>query len=314
MKNFLKWSLFIILLTVAVFLYLWNFKHDETLRFLVNSPITRIATASDQADPEVVYQQILSHKNPPPARDDFNGTAFSDYWTQINLNGKGIITHPPEVHAANIELIDGEAVISVYHDPDFEEEFEEVRQENNPAKMQYNNGYMVGMDGYSPTLTENVVIITANTVDPDFGGSTDIWVEERGTFNEVTGILNKPFRTFGVSYIGPESDTFLQGLTLEAVIGFMPVCAKPITDVDVSQYNVYKMVWSLISEEEMRVDLYVNDVYKDSCDFPSFYPGEIQLWADNYAIKDLTPGFFNVPFGRVDSNHFDFVEIYATPK
>lgn len=292
-----------IVLLIAITLFFWTVYHDETLRFLVNSPITTWATGSAQADPSVVWQNLQNHQNPPDAYDDFSGYVIGSNWQALNLNGKGIVTRPSVVHAANAEMIDGELVLSVLPDPEFDREGEDER---------YNNAYAIGFQGYAPTTTQNIIIEARLAIDPDFHGSTGLWVEEKDTFDLQTGKMLKPFRSFGISFLGTPNKTFLAGMQLEAVDGFIPVCAQSVLDVDPSQMNLYTMVWSLKNEKQMEVVLYVNKVYSATCDFPVFYNSEIQLWADNYLVNDLTIGHQNVP--NIDQTGFDFVSVRVVDK
>ncbi len=315
-KIIVRLVVFILVVAVLALVpaYFWTFKHNETLNFLINSPLTMLATQGKQADPQKIWPLIQNHKNPPSFRDDFNGPDLNPIWDFINLNGKGIVTHPPVVHAANAEIIDGKMVLSVMHDPDFDNE-DPKWHPGQAAAERYNNAYVIGFHGYSPTPTEDIVIETRYAVTQDFHGSTGIWFEEQDTFDPNTGVMTKPFRSFGVSYLGPQSKTPFNGNQLEAVVGFVPVCTRRIDNhLDVTQYNTYKMVWSLVDEKKMKVDLFINDQFVQNCVFPSFYAGEIQLWADNYRITDLDIGHLNVPEGVVDQTKFDYVSVTVVKK
>lgn len=311
-------KIFLIVLVVLVFLvvlavFFWKFRHNDTLRFIVNSPITMWATKNKQANPELAWEIVQNHVNPPDARDDFNSDVFDPLWPLQIMNGKGTITHPGgEVHASNIELKDGELVLSVLHDPDFENE-NPVPQEGAPAAETYNNAYVIGFRDYSPTPEQNVVIEFVMRVSKDFHGTTGLWLQE--IFNiDPTGRVVKPFRAFGVSFVGSGSNTFLEGLQLEAVTGFVPTCAKKVDlDIDVTKNNRYTLVWSIKNEKQMKVDLYVNDIYAESCTSPIFAPGEAQFWADNFKVDDLILSHLNVPEGTVDQVYFDYISVKTVP-
>lgn len=290
------------------------FRYNETLRLLINSPLSILATKKDQAEPKAVWEAILKHQNPPSARDDFDKEGFNLIWEAINYNGRGTVTHPGgPIHAAKAELRDGQLVLSVLHDPDFETEGKKW-QAGQAASENYNNAFLTGFRGYSPTPTEDIVVETEFAVSPLFHGSTGIWIEEQGTFDPKTGIMIKPFRSVGFSFLGSESETFLSGAELEATVGFVPVCAKQITDVDVTQTNVYRLVWSLAGKAKMKTDLFINGRLTESCTFPSFYPGEIQLWADNYLVQGFNIDHLNVPEGQVDENKYNYLSVTVVKK
>jgi hypothetical protein len=306
--------LVLVVLVISIGAYFWTFKRNETLNFIINSPISLLITKGDQADPEKIWPLILNHQNPASFRDDFNESELNPIWDFVNLNGKGIVTKPPVIHAANAEIIDGHLVLSVLHDPDFDSE-SSVWKPGQAAAEQYNNAYIIGFGHYSPTPTENIVIETKFAVTPGFHGSTGLWVEEQGTFDSDTGVFNKPFRSFGVSYLGPDSNTPFDDLQLEAVVGFVPVCTKKVSsNIDVTQENVYKMVWSIVDEKQMKVDLFINGQYHQSCTFPSFYSGELQGWGDNYLVNGLDIGYLNVPEGTVDQIKYDYVSVTVVSK
>lgn len=314
MKKFLLVLVSAIVLLVIVLALFWTLARDASLYRLVNSPVAVLITRGDQADPAQVRAALESHQNPPDVRDDFDGTALGPEWRFVNLNGRGKVTRPPDVHAANARIDNGALVLEVLHDPDFEQE-SDTWQAGQAAAQRYNNAYTIGFQGYSPTRAQDVVIETRYAVSPGFHGSTGLWVEERDTFHGDSGVMVKPFRAFGVSYLGPDSKTILNGAQLEAVMGFVPVCAKRMDrEIDVTKDNVYRMVWSVVDEKRMRVALWVNGEPDQSCTFPSFRPGEVQLWADNYRVTGLDIGHLNVPKGVVDQTRFDYVSVRAVQR
>ncbi|HKY90775.1 MAG TPA: hypothetical protein VJM11_07035 [Nevskiaceae bacterium] len=314
MRKLLVGLAVILVAAVLVMAGLWAFARDATLTWLLNSPVAVMMTRSDQADPTKVWAALQTHRNPPDARDDFDGEALGPAWRFVNLNGRGIVTRPPEVHAADARIADGALALRVLHDPDFEQE-SDAWKPGQAAATRYNNAYTIGFQGYSPTPTHDVVIETRYAVSRGFHGSTGLWIEEQDTFEGDTGVMVKPFRAFGTSYLGPDSQTPLGGAQIEAVMGFVPVCARRMAPgVDVTKANVYRMVWSVVDEKRMRVALSVNGQPDQSCTFPSFHPGEIQLWADNYRVTGIQIGHLNVPEGVVDETRFDYVSVAVVPK
>lgn len=305
---------FVSIVTVAVLLVsAYYFFPNQTIYIAINSPVSRWATLDKQADPDLVWKQILTHKNPPDQIDNFDGDEFSPVWTSVFLNGKGIVTSPPNVHAANAFVKDGHLNLQVLFDPEFWME-SNIWQPGQAGAETYNNAFLIGFAGYSPTPEENIEIETKFQVSPGFHGSTGLWFQEEGTFDPVTGIMIKPFRSFGISFLGLENDTFLKDVQLEASVGFFPVCAHKVNKVDVTQENVYKMIWSVESKTTMKVDLYVNGEFSTSCSFPSFYKGELQPWADNYDVTGITLSRQNIPEGTIDQNSYDYISVKVIKK
>jgi hypothetical protein len=178
------------------------------------------------------------------------------------------------------------------------------------AAEKYNNAYLVGMGGFMPTPGQSILIQCRMKISAGFHGSTGIWVQEAKTFDPKTGIMVKPFRSFGFSYLGEASDAYIRGLAVETVLGLSVQDKQTLSDVDVTAWHVYELKWSWLKPDVQRVDFRIDDRTVGHFQMHPFGPGEIQLWADNYQIgRGLKIGFLNIP--ESDETVFDWLRITA---
>ena len=141
-----------------------------------------------------------------------------------------------------------------------------------------------------------------------FHGSTGMWVEEANTFDPKTGIMVKPFRSFGFSYLGEASDPYIRGLAIETVLGLSIQDKQTASEVVISDWHTYRMKWSWINSNAQRVEFMIDEQNIGQFQMHPFGPAEIQLWADNYQIgRGLKIGFLNVP--GVDETWYDWIRI-----
>jgi hypothetical protein len=166
------------------------------------------------------------------------------------------------------------------------------------------------MGGFLPTPKQSVRVQCRMKISPGFHGSTGIWVQEINTFDPRTGIMIKPFRSFGFSYLGEASDPYIRGLAIETVIGLSIQEKQTLRDIDINHWHTYGMKWSWIAKSKQLVEFIIDDQEAGKLEMHPFGPGEIQLWADNYQIgRGLKIGFLNVP--EMDETCYDWVRITA---
>jgi len=272
----------------------------------------------DRADARKVWKQAELFHNPALLCDDFlDGDTIlpatqgfpggTNLWDIAFINNWSRVSPPPHGHAADILILDGKLKLQVCHDPDFTRKSSKWRK-GIAAAEKYNNAYVVGLCGFIPTPWQNIQVQCRMKISPGFHGSTGVWVQEAETFNPVTGIMVKPFRSFGFSYLGEASDPYIRGLASETVIGLSIQDKHTIRDVDVTGWHVYTMNWSWINPKSQHVEFAIDGQPAGNFRIHPFGPAEIQLWADNYQInKGLKIGYLNVP--KVDEVLYDWVRV-----
>ncbi len=282
--------------------------------------LARLYYRKERADARQVHQLAEHHSNPAAIHEDFSddraissarqavegGTGL---WDIAFINGSGRVAPPPHGEAGDITVQDGVLKLQVRHDPKFGQKSSKWRK-GFAAAERYNNAYVVGMGGFMPTPGQSILVECRMKISAGFHGSTGIWVQEVDTFDPKTGIMVKPFRSFGFSYLGGASDAFIRGLAIETVIGLSIQDKQTISDVNTSDWHAYSMQWSWINERIQHVEFKVDDQVIGGFEMHPFGPGEIQLWADNYQIGGgLKIGYLNVP--DVDETWYDWVGITA---
>jgi hypothetical protein len=275
--------------------------------------LARLYYRKDRAHPQVVRRLAESHVNPSKLCEDFLGEAIvlggESLWEVAFINGSGAVKSPPHGEAGDVLVQNSLLKLQVRRDPRFDQKSSRWRK-GAAAAEKYNNAYTVGMGGFMPTPRQSLLIQCRMKVSAGFHGSTGIWVEEAKTFDPQTGIMVKPFRSFGFSYLGEASDAYIRGLAVETVIGLSIQGKHAVSGVDVAAWHVYEMLWSWISPDLQRVTFTLDDQEVGQLDLHPFGPGEIQLWADNYQIgRGLKIGFLNVP--ECDETLYDWVRVTA---
>ncbi len=280
--------------------------------------LARLYYRKDRADAREVRQRAERYTNPLslvehfsdgstilPAAQGFDGG--TQLWDIAFINGSGRVAAPPHGEAGSILLQDGSLKLQVRHDPNFEQKSSKW-QKGAAAAGKYNNAYIVGMGGFMPTPGQSILVECRVKISPGFHGSTGIWVQEVATFDPKTGIMVKPFRSFGFSYLGGASDAYIRGLAIETVLGLSIQEKQTLSDIDVSAWHTYSMQWSWINEGTQQVEFHIDDEKSGHFEMHPFGPGEIQLWADNYQIgRGLKIGYLNVP--DVDETWYDWIRI-----
>ena len=175
--------------------------------------VAEILYRHKKADPEAVWELSKTHKNPPYISDLFDDSASVNehrIWPVALINGSGRVAQAPRGEAASIDVEGGYLKLRVFHDGNFDRKTQNMFDE--PAAEAYNNAHLEGLRGFLPTPGEDVVYACDMRVS-GLQGTTGIWVEEAETFNPVTGIMEKPFRSFGFSWAGDNSANFIRGLS-----------------------------------------------------------------------------------------------------
>jgi hypothetical protein len=279
----------------------------------------------DRADARAVRQLAGLHSNPPPVCEDFldgspilpevyprflGGRGYEGgkgLWDIAFINGSGRVSPPPHGEAGDIVVQDSVLKLQVRHDPNFNQKRSKW-QKGFAAAEKYNNAYIIGMGGFMPTPRQSILVQCRMKISPDFHGSTGIWVQEMNTFDPKTGIMVKPFRSFGFSYLGEASDPYIRGLAMETVLGLSIQDKQTAADIDVTAWHTYTMRWSWTGTRTQRVEFRIDDQDTGYFNMHPFGPAEIQFWADNYQIgRGLKIGYLNVP--GMDETSYDWIRI-----
>jgi hypothetical protein len=278
--------------------------------------LVRLYYRNYRSNARKVREQAERFQNSPSLSDDFldNATMVTSatsvaggthLWDIALINGSSRLSMPPHGEAGDIVIQDSLLKLRVRHDPAFDRKSPKWRK-GIPAAERYNNAYVVGFKGFMPTPKQSIHVACRMKISPGFHGSTGIWVQEVDTFDPQTGIMIKPFRSFGFSYLGEASDPYIQGLATETVIGLSIQDKHTVRNINVAQWHDYSMRWSWISQNTQRVEFTIDDQSVGGFRMYPFGPAEIQLWADNYQIhKGLRIGYLNVP--DVDEASYDWV-------
>ena len=282
--------------------------------------LARLYYRKDRADAGEVRRLAELHINPPLLYEDFleGDTIFPAgrgvegdraMWEIAFINGSSRVSPPHQGEAGDI-LVQGSCLkLQVRNDPNFNLKSSRW-QKGVAAAEQYNNAYIVGMSGFMPTPRQSIVVQCRMKISPGFHGSTGIWVQEVSTFDPKTGIMVKPFRSFGFSYLGEASDPYIRGLAIETVLGLSIQDKQTIEAIAISDWHTYSMQWSWSDAKSQSVKYLIDDQTVGQFQMHPFGPAEIQLWADNYQIgRGLKIGYLNVP--GIDETSYDWIRITA---
>jgi hypothetical protein len=214
--------------------------------------------------------------NPSDAKETFSHLPVppEDIWQSLTINGAGqnIINQGPGFHNSSAQIVHGNRTglqLSQVFDVDFATE---------QPDQHYNNVYLVGFAGYVPTA-DKVVIKFKMRVEPDFYGTTGVFLEPQGTFGS-DGNFQIPADWFGVSYAGTEN--YNAGLMCNYIIAWTPQSMQPIS-ADPFEWNDYKIILTKIDQTHMQAVLEANGQTVCSQVMPRF-PIELQVWSDNYKV------------------------------
>jgi hypothetical protein len=283
--------------------------------------LARLYYRKDRSRAGAVWQQAQAYANPPTLYDDFleGGTiqpARQDFvggtglWDIAFINGSSRVAPPPHGEAGDILVQDSLLKLQVKNDPNHSLKSSKWRK-GVAAAEQYNNAYVVGLGGFLPKPRQAILVQSRMKISPGFHGSTGIWVQETNTFDPQTGIMIKPFRSFGFSYLGEASDAYIRGLAIETVLGLSIQDKLTVRDVEITDWHIYSMRWSWMDAQAQSVEFMVDDRKVGRFRMHPFGPAEIQLWADNYQIgRGLKIGYLNVP--DVDESTYDWVKITSS--
>lgn len=218
----------------------------------------------------------------------------------ISVNG----TLPFDNSAAEITPGKELHFLQVY-DVDFEAEY--------PA--QYNNIFMIGFQGYTPTSARDIVWNFDMKVEPGTYGTTGFVVERKDTF-APDGTVALPFDFFGVTYAGEEN--YNAGLTCTNVVDFMAVSQDLIAGVDPFEWNAYEIRFHFVDSEAVLATISVNDTQVCQATRANYGETEIQIWLDNYKITldPLNPFGYTLGYNNKETPQgvlYDNIEAKAKP-
>lgn len=271
------------------------------------------------ANPNEIWQLANTFENDLPKEENFDSerltsTASGGKWNIILVDGAGIALMPP-YHSGDIFLSDGFANLVVSSDPYFKDE-SAIQLPDQAAAEQYNNVFAVGLNPFLPTPNKNVSLEFRMKINYPLYGTTGLWVQEEGTFNG-SGMMTKPFRAFGFSFVGDKSTSILSGLHYEAVVNYAAIsCMSKGLGVP-EGFHTYKMTWAWEGNSLQKVNYFQDGLFLGSCLINPFGPGEVQIWNDNgfvsfSTIIENSIGFLNVPDKQIST--FDYIKIWEEPK
>ncbi len=225
--------------------------------------------------------------NPAAVTEDFTDPSLSN-WSLKLVDGIGLAKAPP-YHGGDILAENGTLRLQVSPDPAFSTE-SSAWQPGQAAAPQYNNAFAIGMPDFTPTWQQKVVTEFQMKIDVGYQGTSGLWVEARGTFDQQGVMAPGGFPgAIGVSITSSESTSLLAGVRFEYVKGLIPLCLADVAGVNPATWNLYRIEWKKVLGFADQFDLFVNGKHKAGCFIPliGFRHSEIQVWSDNYKIGDL---------------------------
>jgi hypothetical protein len=299
-----RYALVALLVLTAMLLILANVNaaHAETPQQVLDE-IARLNTLAD-SQPE-------NYSNPHPRHETFSNWPSFDGadWTYLLINGNGgniSVNGPTTFDNSSAGLTTNEELIfGQVYDPDHDSEY----------PYQYNNVAMIGMQGYMPTASRDIIWTFDMKIEPGFYGTTGFVIEPQGTFAS-DGSFALPFDFAGISYAGPEN--VISGLRCTSVINWTQVDNIPIANVDPFAWNEYKIMFQRQGQHNVTASVFVNETQVCQMDIPNFSQTEVQIWSDNYLIMldPSNPGNPVIGFNNKESPQsvlFDEIAVRAHP-
>jgi hypothetical protein len=229
--------------------------------------------------PLPVLADLDSSGNPPPQKDNFSqwplfGEGQLWRFQAVDGNAGGISVNGPlpfDNSTAGITT-EKELYFQQVYDPDFEQEYPD----------QYNNIFMIGLQGYLANPQRDIVWNFDMKIDPATYGSTGFVIEPKDSFG-ADGVPTQLFNFFGVTYAGEENYNF--GLRCTDVVEAMPVSQDPITGVDPFEWNAYEILFHFVDSQTVQASISVNDTQVCQTTRANYGETEVQVWLDNYLIS-----------------------------
>lgn len=259
----------------------------------------------DEIDPE-------SSGNPPPQKDNFSkwpdfgeGQAWRHYVVDGN-SGSVSVNGALPFDNSEAEITSGKELrfVQVY-DTDFDTEY--------PA--QYNNIFMVGLQGYSPNTQRDIIWNFDMQIEPDTYGTAGFVVERKDTF-APDGTVAQPFDFFGVTYAGEEN--YNAGLRCSSVVDFMPVSQDLIVGVDPFAWNAYEIRFHFVDSTTVLASMSVNNTEVCQATLENYGETEIQIWLDNNKVvyDPLSPVGYTLSYNNQETPQailYDNIQVKAKP-
>lgn len=235
-----------------------------------------------------------SNGNPHPQKDNFShwpDFGADQTWRYLIFdgnNGSIAVNGPTTFDNSTAELTEDKQLrfVQVY-DSDFESE----------DLSQYNNVFMIGLQGYIPNADRDIIWNFEMQIDPDTYGTTGFVIERKDTF-AADGTLALPFDFFGVTYAG--ADNYNAGLRCTNLVNWFPVSQDLIPGVDPFQWNEYEIRFHFIDAANVLASIAVNGVDVCQMTIDNYGETEIQIWLDNYHVvpDPSNPQGFSVGFSN----------------
>lgn len=253
-------------------------------------------------NPRKIWELAQTHRNPEILigweRENWPGV-----WVNFNAD----VIRPEQSTICSLEIADGSLSLSTGPDPEFKLKSHKWR-EGLAAVPAYNNIYTLSRGDWLPTPKEDILITSRMTVDWNTAGSTGIWMHSDNVFNPETGVMEKPFRSFGFSFVGKSSCEELRGLAAETAVGFAWQELSKIKNVDPFERHTYQMLWYWQDQQRQAVDFWIDGDLKAILPIHPFGPAQSQLWHDNYWFPKKTEMNFRNP-DKVYQTEYDSITI-----
>ena len=248
--------------------------------------------------------------NPPPQKENFS--KWPDFgedqiWRFYGVNGNGSnvsVNGALPFDNSTIEITpDKELRFIQVYDTDFDAEY----------PFQYNNVFMIGFQGYRPTVERDIVWSFDMKLDANIYGTTGFFIEPEDTF-AADGSVAKPFNFFGVSYSGGQNIN--AGVSCSDVVDFAIVSQTPIAEVDTFAWNTYEIRFHLVDSETVEATISIDGTEVCQSTRANYGDTEVQIWLDNNQVlfDPTSPLGYVLSFGNEETPQtvlFDNIQVKA---
>jgi hypothetical protein len=267
----------------------------------------KLLESRKRADHRPIWEQALTHENPPALFDDFEKLNQIN-WPSVWVNTNGGVIRPPRRAAAALSVADNHLILELGPDPDFEKKSNQWI-DGLWAAPKYNNVFTLSRGDWLPTPTHGIRIECSMAIEPGTPGSTGIWLHDQRAFNQKTGLMKDAFLGAGFSFLGKTNCEALNGLAIETVVGWLPQKLEKVKNVDPHERHLYQLFWYWVNKQQQAVEFYLDEEHLQTLPVYPFGPAQVQLWHDNYWFPTLKMNYLNPP--KTYRTVYDLVQIEA---
>jgi hypothetical protein len=267
----------------------------------VQDEIARLDEAADG--------QPSSFSNPAAAQETFPAwPAFgAGTWTYLILEdgSSALLVNGDQVLGGTSASIDAAGHLL----------FSQLREPADPSPVGDGRVVMVGLQGFMPTDSQDVLWGFRMQVEPGFHGLAGLAVEPLGTF-AADGTPALPLDLFGLIFYGDASVS--PGLSCVTVIAGNVMEQSPLPGVDAYRWQEYQIRFHLQDAHHVAASLSVGEKRVCQATLPHFSQTEIQLWSAARPVAfDPTPLDGSAPasggWSGLQSVRFDDISATAGP-